>query len=235
MKQKKKFVIITGASRGIGKSITRAFLELGKHVIIIARNQERLWTVASNFQGEFPNQEIIAKAIDLSNTNEVTIGLNALLKEDIQIEVLVNNAGGFTPGTIIEEEEGQLIKMLESNLLSAYNISRVVVKNMLLYSSGFIFNMGSIAGLKAYKNGGSYSIAKYALEGFTANLREELRSKGIKVTTINPGPVWTDSWEGSGMSKDHFIQVEDISRMIISAYQLGPTAMVEKIEILPHE
>jgi len=98
---------------------------------------------------------------------------------------------------------------------------------------GHIFNICSVASLKSYPNGGSYGISKYALLGFSENLREELMPDNIKVTAICPGATYTNSWAGAGLPKERFIQVEDIANTLWSAYVLSEQAVVETIVIRP--
>lgn len=98
---------------------------------------------------------------------------------------------------------------------------------------GHIFNMCSVASLQAYPNGGSYSISKYALLGFSDNLREELKQDNIKVTAICPGATFTPSWEGSGVAPERIMEAADIANMLWSAYRLSPAANVENIILRP--
>ena len=100
-------------------------------------------------------------------------------------------------------------------------------------SRGHIFNMCSIASLDAYKNGGSYSISKYAMYGFSKNLREEMKPHLIKVTSVFPGAVLTDSWDGFDNSTKRIMEAEDIARMVYASSQLSPQACVEDIIIRP--
>src|SRR5579871_726830 len=100
-------------------------------------------------------------------------------------------------------------------------------------SRAHIFNMCSIASLKAYNNGGSYSISKFALAGFSKNLREEMKPFGIKVTAVYPGAVYTDSWIGSGVDEKRIMEANDIAHMIYASSQLSPQATVEEIIIRP--
>jgi NADP-dependent 3-hydroxy acid dehydrogenase YdfG len=93
--------------------------------------------------------------------------------------------------------------------------------------------MSSIAALKAYPNGGAYSISKFALAGFSKNLREELKPHGIKVTTIYSGAVYTDSWKGSGVSEERIMEAADIAKVVYSAAHLTPQATIEEIVIRP--
>ena len=98
------------------------------------------------------------------------------------------------------------------NLYTAYHVTRAFLPSMMKKKSGHIFNMCSIASLSAYKNGGSYSISKYALMGFSKNLREELKPYNIKVTAVYPGAVYTSSWEGSGVEPQRIMEVNDIAK-----------------------
>ena len=104
---------------------------------------------------------------------------------------------------------------------------------MLKKGKGHIFNICSIASLNAYENGGSYSISKFALLGFSKNLRLELKDKGIKVTAVCPGAVYTNSWAGSGVDPKRIMEANDIAEMIYAATQLSPQAVVEDIVMRP--
>ena len=92
------------------------------------------------------------------------------------IDVLVNNAGSFVPGHVHEEKDGTIEFLMETNLYSAYYLSRYTLPSMMERKSGHIFNICSIASLKAYQHGGSYSITKYAMAGLSANLRDEMKN-----------------------------------------------------------
>ena len=125
--------------------------------------------------------------------------------------------------------------MIAVNLYSAYYVTRGLLPSMMKKRSGHIFNMCSIASLKAYSNGGSYSISKFALMGLTKNLREELKPYNIKVTAVYPGAVYTASWEGSGIDPARIMEVNDIAEMIYAASLLSPQACVEDIVIRPQQ
>ena len=123
--------------------------------------------------------------------------------------------------------------MIEVNLYSAYHLTRVLLPAMMKQKSGHIFNICSIASLQAYPNGGSYSISKFALAGFSKNLREEMKPHGIKVTAVYPGAAYTDSWAASGIDKKRFMEANDIADMIFAASQLSTKACVEDIVLRP--
>jgi short-subunit dehydrogenase len=99
--------------------------------------------------------------------------------------------------------------------------------------SGHIFNMCSIASIKAYANGGSYAISKFALLGFSKCLREELKSFGIRVTAILPGATMTASWDGIDLPESRFMKVEDVADSVYAAYSLSTRSVVEEIIIRP--
>ncbi|HYG19529.1 MAG TPA: SDR family NAD(P)-dependent oxidoreductase, partial [Ohtaekwangia sp.] len=131
------------------------------------------------------------------------------------------------------EPEGTLESMIVNNLYSAYYATRGIVPIMQDQKRGHIFNMCSIASLKAYPNGGSYAISKFALLGFSKCLREELKATGIRVTAVMPGATMTASWEGTDLPDERFMTAEDIAETIFSAYTLSGRSVVEEIIIRP--
>lgn len=225
-------IIITGASKGIGKAIADKFASKGNTLLLCARNEKLLMETAEEIVSRYPQSTFHVKAADISKKEEAKqFGEWAL--DFGNVDVLVNNAGQFLPGSIYNEEEGVLENMIETNLYSAYHLTRVLLPAMMLKKSGHIFNICSIASLQAYTNGGSYGISKFAMRGFSMNLREELKPYGIKVTTVLPGAVFTDSWSGSGVDPKRIMDAEDIAEMVYAASQLSPKACVEEIVLRP--
>lgn len=228
-------VVITGASRGIGKSIAEAFGSDGEgHVLLLAaRDEGRLSGVAKELQHRFPGCSVHFKAVDLGRKEEA-IAFGAWVLDTVAaVDVLVNNAGTFVPGNVSDEADGALEQMLNVNLFSAYHLTRALLPRMIAERGGHIFTICSIAGLQAYPGGGAYSISKFALMGFTKNLRQELMPHNIKVTAVIPGAVYTDSWIGSGVPPERIMEAEDISKVIYSVSHLSPQATVEEIVIRP--
>jgi NADP-dependent 3-hydroxy acid dehydrogenase YdfG len=169
----------------------------------------------------------------MSQKEDVLRFANSILETYASIDILVNNAGRFLPGDISNEADGLLETLIETNLYSAYHLTRALLPSMMNNKQGHIFNISSIAALKAYPQGGSYSISKYALEGFSKNLREEMKPYNIKVTTVNPGATMSDSWKGSGIDEDRIMKAEDIAAVVWSVYNLSPQAVVEEIVLRP--
>jgi short-subunit dehydrogenase len=226
-------VVITGASRGLGLSMAEAFVEDGHDLFLTARSEVKLYQALESLMGRFPDRTIKAQAFDLGlKQNAVDFG-NWVLNLGIVPDVLINNAGTFEPGGVVDEPEGQLETMLQVNLFSAYHLTRVFLPHLMKRRSGHIFNISSVAGLQAYPNGGSYSISKFALSGFSKNLREELKPYSVKVTCIYPGAVFTDSWAASGVKPERIMKPSDIADSVLQIAKLSPQAVVEELVIRP--
>lgn len=228
-------IVITGASKGFGKAIAEQFAgdKQGHTLLLCARNKTELEEAGLRLQGRFPRSTIKTLPCDVSKKEELIHFSNWILQQVNKIDVLVNNAGQFIPGSVYNEEEGALEKMIETNLYSAYHLTRFLLPVMMEKRSGHIFNMCSIASLKAYHNGGAYSISKFALAGFSRNLREELKPFGIKVTAVYPGAAYTGSWSGSGIEPSRLMEAQDIAKMIYASSFLSVQACVEELIIRP--
>lgn len=226
-------VIITGGTKGIGLATAHAFAKLGANLAICSRSQSDLEGFKKTFQETYPSIDIFIQEADLSKKAAVLSFAAGVKQHWKQVDVLVNNAGKFIPGQTHLEEEGTLEGQIETNLYSAYHLSRAILPIMLPQKSGHIFNLCSIASFMAYPNGGSYSISKFALLGFSKVLRAELIDKGIKVTAVMPGATWSTSWEGAEFPESRLMQAKDIADSIVGAYQLSPSAVVEEIIIRP--
>ena len=227
------YAVVTGATRGIGKEIAGILLEQGFSVLITGRDNELLGSLKTQWTTQYPNQQVLTFQADIADKKELAFLGNYINEYLPQIDILVNNAGVFKPGEICEEVEGQLEHMIGVNLYSAYHLTRMLVPRMKANGSGHIFNMCSVASLKAYPHGGSYSISKYALLGFSDNLREELKNTGIKVTSICPGATYTSSWDGSGVAPERIMEARDIAKVLWGSYSLSDSANVDTIVIRP--
>ena len=226
-------VVITGASRGIGEAVARIFALHGNHLFLNARKENSLLQTMEQLRTEAPAVTIEGQALDLGKKEGAQLFGQWVNGRADGVDVLVNNVGTFIQGNVSDEPEGALEEMLAVNLFSAYHTTRALLPQMIARGSGHIFTVCSIASLAAYPGGGAYSISKFALLGFTRNLRAELRPHGIKVTAIIPGAVYTDSWKDSGVSPQRIMEAEDIARIIYNATQLSPQATMEEIIVRP--
>ena len=225
-------VIITGASKGIGRAVAEQFASKGHHLFLCARGEVALYQTLEELQTRYPGAIMKAKPFDLSRPAEAKAFGIWCLEYGVP-DIVVNNAGLFAPGSVHNEAEGTLESQLATNLFSAYHLTRTVLPWMMEKRSGHIFNLCSIASLQAYANGGAYSISKFALYGFSKNLREEMKPYHIKVTSVHPGAVMSDSWGDFDNSQQRIMEAKDIAQLIYAASQLSPAACVEDIVVRP--
>ena len=228
-----RYAIVSGGAHGIGRAICEKLLSEGFSIATCGRNREDLAAIEAEWNERWPEASILALQADLSIKEEARSFGSAVLANFPQVDILVNNAGIFVPGAIHQEEEGLLEKLMAVNVYSAYHLTRALLPMMTARRKGHIFNMCSTASHKSYPNGGSYSITKHALLGFSKNLREELKNLQIKVTALSPGPTLTASWEGFDGPPARLMPPEDIASVIWSAYQLAPQTVVEDILLRP--
>lgn len=224
-------IIITGASKGIGYAVARAFAVNGNRLFLCSRNRSQLEAAAEKLRAGFPGVTFLTYSADLGVKEEAIAFGNWCLEQGAP-DILVNNAGSYVPGNVYDEPEGNLEQMMAVNVYSAYYLTRTVLPEM-KKKGGHIFNLCSIASLHAYKGGGSYSVSKFALLGFSKNLREEMKPFKIKVTHVMPGAVFTPAWDGSGVPQERIMEADDIGRMIKAASELSPQADVEDIVLRP--
>jgi len=227
-----KNIVITGAARGMGKAIAEKFAHSGNRLILCSKTESTLTKTAELLKQS--QAEVHYFAADLTVLKEVKAFAQFCLTFGAP-DILINNAGTYVPGNCIDEPEGSLEFMLKTNLYGAYELTRALVSSMIENKQGHIFNISSIAGLQAYPGGGGYSISKFAMRGFTQNLRQELMLKNIKVTGVYPGAVFTDSWAGFDNSQNRIMLPSDIADIIFATSQLSPAAVVEDIIIRPQQ
>ena len=225
-------VLISGASRGIGKAVATIFAANGHDLFLSSRSEVALYKAMEELQTKYSSISIKAKAFDLSDKQQAKELGNWCLNYSVP-DILVNNAGLFEPGSVHNEPEGTLESQLAINISGAYHLTRTLLPQMMVRRSGHIFNICSIASLHAYKNGGAYSISKFAMYGFSKNLREEMKPYNIKVTSVHPGAAHTDSWEGFDNSSKRIMEAGDIARMVFASAELSPAACVEDIVMRP--
>lgn len=229
-----KNVIITGGSKGIGKAIALLLAKEGFNIALCSRNLQEGNDVVSQLNELNPSGKHIAFACDVSKKEEiVNFAINTRKFFNDKVDVLINNAGVFIPGLLTQEDSGSLERMIDTNLFSAYNLTRALIGLMQEQKRGHVINMCSIASITAYPNGGSYSISKFALLGFSKVLREEMKSYNIKVTSILPGATWSDSWKGVELPESRLMQADDIARIVLCALTLSDSATVEDIVVRP--
>lgn len=189
-----KIWLITGASRGFGAEIAKAVLAAGDTLIATARNQTDLQFLGSS-------EHLLTLSMDVTNEAQVQAAVAAGLDRFERIDVLVNNAGFGLLGAIEESSSEEVESIYRTNVFGLLNVIRAVLPSMRQHSSGHIINLSSIGGYRAPAGWGIYSSTKFAVEGITEALHDELSPLGIHATVVEPGYFRTDFLESSSLRK----------------------------------
>lgn len=232
-KLKSAKVLITGATKGIGRAIALRFAKAGLQVAVTARTEKDVKQLEGLIKKQYAEAEVLGVAADVSKPEDVQRLTKTIKEQWGSLDVLVNNAGIFIQDDLLEEPESNLDKSLQVNLYGPYRLSRQLVPLMLKSEKAHLFNICSVASKVAFPNSGSYVISKHALLGLTRALRVELMEKGIKVTAMLPGATWTSSWEGADIDQNRIMQPEDVAEALFAAWTLGPSTVVEEMQLRP--
>ena len=226
-------VLITGASQGIGAAIAAAFATQipGVRLALVARSRSRLATVARRCADRGAVAEVFP--CDVADEVQVAAMAAAVQRRFRRVDVLVNNAGHFAGAALLDMSVAQFDALIATNLRSVFLVTRAIVPAMIRRGRGDVFNLSSIAGLKAYPGGAGYSAAKFGVSGLSKVMREEWREKGVRVCCVYPGATWTPSWSGSGMAPQRMMPAADLAQAFIDIYQLSRRTVVEEIVLRP--
>lgn len=227
--------IVTGAGKGIGKAIVEKLASAGFSIVFNARTTADLQELEQKLAVLYPQQQFLGIAADLSQKSEVLRFAELALQSMNEVHLLVNNAGVFRPGAIAEEEDGAFELQLNTNLASAYHLTRAVLPKLRQVDRALIVNMCSTASITAYVNGGSYCISKFALLGMSKVLREELKNTSVAVTSLLPGATLTNSWAGTTLPETRFMKPSDVAEIVLQAWNLAPSAVLEEVLMRPIE
>ena len=220
-------IFISGASRGIGLAIARIFYTAGFETIICSRSEQKL----AQAKAEMPNLHTFM--CDMSDKMQVENLAKALNEKFGALDILVNNVGAFSMENILEGTAETFEQLMQTNVYSAFYLTKGLLPLMTAQKKGTIFNICSIASIQASKNMSLYSISKYALLGFSKNLREEMKDHNIKVINLLPSSTKTDSWDDTTIPENRFIASEDIAKLVFDAYHLSERTVLEEIIIRP--
>lgn len=189
--------IVTGASQGIGEAIARQLAKLGIHLVLCARNTEKLSVLAQEFQTANPELQVLVQACDVRDANQVSHVVDATLKQFGKLDILINNAGIAPPVGLFQEISLEEIdRTIDTNLKGALYFMHAVIPGMVQHGGGTIININSTAGKKAYPYWSVYDASKFGLHAVTEAVAEEQRDNNIKIVGIYPGAVDTEIWQG---------------------------------------
>ena len=176
-------VFISGASRGIGKSIANHFAENDYTVIGTSRN---------DFKFDKKSENLIPIKLDITSRDDVKECFNDLKSKDLLPDILINNAGITSDQLFLKMKDDDWDNVISTNLTGTYNLTKIFIRNMIKNKNGRIINISSVAGLMGNPGQVNYASSKSALNGFTKSLAKEVGSRNITVNSIAPGFIDTD-------------------------------------------
>ena len=224
-------VIVTGASAGIGRGIAKALAEGGCAIGALARSEDALDSL---------NDEISASggvchtsSTDLRSPDEAAAGITALAEALGGVDALINNAGLVILKSTLALELEEWHAMVETNLNGLFYATRAVLPGMIENGRGHIVNISSISGYLPLSGGSGYAATKYAVTGFSESLFHEVREHGIKVTTVFPGSVDSDSHRHQGDDGSWKVKPEEVGKAILDLLNTDAGNCISRLEIRP--
>ncbi len=226
-------ILITGSSKGIGLAIAQEFALKGFNVIIHGRDFHRLNDAKTDLMSLNGHISVDVLVADLSTDEGIHSFVSQFNALNKPIDVLVNNAGLFLPGTMMGEEAGQFENLWAVNMSSAYHVTRAIWPSLKQSKRAHVFNMCSIASITAYEAGGTYSLVKHALLGFSKSLRKEGMASDVRVTAVLPGATLTDSWAGVDLPAERFMKPSSVAKVCYAAFEINEDTVMEEVLIRP--
>jgi 3-oxoacyl-[acyl-carrier protein] reductase len=229
---KNKNALITGAGKGIGKAIALALAKEGINVILVARTQDEIDSVAAKVRSL--RVKALAITADVADINSVNSAVSKALAEFGTIDILINNAGIAAFGKFLELEPTDWERIIQVNLMGTYYVTRAVLPNMIERQTGDIINISSTAGLSGNALTSAYSASKFAVLGLTESLMQEVRKHNIRVTALTPSTVATDMAKELKLTDgnpDKVMQAEDMAELIIAQLKLNRRVFIKNSSI----
>ena len=230
----KKNIFISGASRGIGKSMAQHFAKSNFNVVGTSRN---------NFKFDNDSENLLPIKLDVTSRNDVKDCFDELKSKNLLPDILINNAGITADQLFLRMSDDDWDNVINTNLTGTFNLTKIFLKNMIKNKFGRIINISSISGLMGNPGQVNYSSSKAALNGFTKSLAKEVGSRNITVNCVAPGFIDTDmtSYIGDNERNEILKQIplnkfglpEDISKLVMflmsdeASYITGQTISID--------
>lgn len=228
---KKKYALVTGGTKGIGRSIVEIFAKHKYNIITCARDLGELKKLNRELENAYGIEVLFSNA-DLSQKKDCK-RFTSLVQDTVpHINIMVNNAGIFDPQPMLSEKDEVFEDTFQANVFAPYYITKDLF-SLVEKVNGHIFNMASIASKKPFDNCASYVASKFALHGLTLSLREIAKTKNVKVTSVLPGATFTASWAGTNIDPERILNPDAVAEAIFACAQLKGNAVVEEITIRP--
>jgi 3-oxoacyl-[acyl-carrier protein] reductase len=223
--------LVTGGNRGIGRAIAFRLAQLGAAVAICGRDAQAL--TATEAELKQSGLLVHSQIADVSRSADVTALVDRTQAALGPISILVNNAGVGLFGPAHEKSEADWDRVLNTNLKSAFLVSRAVAPSMIQRGAGDIINISSLAGRNAFAGGGIYCASKWGLQGLSACMAEDLREHGIRVSVICPGSVATEFSTRSLKDPSKVLSPEDVAHAVEMIVNQGPRSFLSEIHLRP--
>ncbi|MCA1057331.1 3-ketoacyl-ACP reductase [Rossellomorea aquimaris] len=225
---KGKTAYITGAARGIGKATALELAREGVHVGLIARTESTLEKVAEEARSLGVNASVAVA--DISDMDQVHQAVKKLKNELGPADILINNAGIGTYGSFLEIDPEDFKRTFEVNVFGTYYVTRAVLPHLIEKNQGDIITISSSSGLKGTAGSTAYSGSKFAVQGMTEALMQEVRKHNIRVMTLNPSLVATDLTFDNldEADKEKYMQPEDLAEHMVSQLKLHPRIFIKQ-------
>ena len=223
-----KKAIITGGGRGLGKATALAFAKEGIDLAITGRNEKVLKETIAEL--ETFGVKAIYSVFDVGNYEEVQKSIKNIIKTLGTVDILVNNAGMAAIGSFNEMEVGTWSKIIQTNLMGMYYVTKEVLPHLIVKNEGDIINVSSTAGLNGNANVSAYSASKFAVIGMSESLMKEVRKNNIRVITLTPSTIESEMTIGLGMlskGSENVLQPEDFAELILAGLKLPRRAMLK--------
>ncbi|MGO4545204.1 3-ketoacyl-ACP reductase [Paenibacillus sp. 2TAB23] len=230
---KNRSAIITGAGKGIGKAIATALAAEGVNLGLVARTSSDLESLQASLANTYGVKVHIASA-DIAVKSEVDQAVSTLKESLGSIDILINNAGIGTFGTLLDMDHEQWERIIQTNVLGTYYVTRAALPTMLEQSSGSIINIASSAGERGFATGSAYCASKFAVIGMTEALMQEVRKSNIRVTALTPSTVNTELASNAGLKigdEDRMMQAEDLAELVLAALKLPDRVFIKSAGI----
>lgn len=226
-----KVALVTGAGRGIGRSVSLSLGASGAHVVLMARTRSQVDSVREEILGA--DGKATAMAGDVSREDDVVSALRRVRDELGRLDVLVNNAGVGAFGPLQSFSAADFDRILAVNLRGTFLCSREALKIMVPQGSGYIINMSSVVGFKGYPSQAAYTASKHGIMGLTKSLAAEAQEHGIRVSAILPGGVDTELIGDArpDLDRSKLLQPEDIARIVMFLLSLPERAAIDEVYI----
>ncbi|MGP4074283.1 3-ketoacyl-ACP reductase [Halobacillus sp. K22] len=223
-----KIAYITGAGQGIGRATAIQLARAGVNVGLMARTESKLLKVAE--EAESYGVKASIATVDIADLKQVEQAVSSLQDTLGNADILINNAGIGTYGSFLEIEPEEWKHTLEVNVFGTYHVTRTVLPQMIEKDQGDIINISSSSGLKGTAGSTAYSASKFALQGMTEALMQEVRRNNIRVFTLNPSLVATELSFGDELSeqdKEKYMQPEDLAEYMVAQLKLHPRIFIK--------